>query len=49
VALAAKLATTEGAVKAAVHRLRRKFQTQLRRDIADTVSDPADVDDEIGI
>ena len=29
------------------HRLRRQFQAGLRRDIAETVSDPADVDDEI--
>jgi DNA-directed RNA polymerase specialized sigma24 family protein len=46
-AVAERLGTTEGAVKAAVHRLRRKFQTQLRRDIAETVVDAADIDDEI--
>ena len=46
-AIAARLATSEGAVKTAVHRLRRKFQAALRKDIAETVSDPADVDDEI--
>ena len=46
-AIAARLGTSEGAVKIAVHRLRRKFQAALRRDIAETVSDPADVDDEI--
>ena len=46
-ALAARLDTSEGAVKAAVHRLRRKFQSSLRKDIAETVSDPDDVDDEI--
>ena len=34
-------------MKTAVHRLRRKFQVALRKDIAETVSDPADVDDEI--
>jgi RNA polymerase sigma-70 factor (ECF subfamily) len=34
-------------VKTAVHRLRRKFQDALRKDIAETVSDPEDVDDEI--
>ena len=34
-------------MKTAVHRLRRKFQSRLRKDIAETVSDPADVDDEI--
>jgi DNA-directed RNA polymerase specialized sigma24 family protein len=46
-AVAVSLATTEGAVKAAVHRLRRRFQEQLRRHIAHTVVDPDDVDDEI--
>jgi RNA polymerase sigma-70 factor (ECF subfamily) len=46
-AVAGQLGTTEGAVKAAVHRLRRKFQARLRDDIGATVSDPADVDDEI--
>jgi RNA polymerase sigma-70 factor (ECF subfamily) len=34
-------------VKTAVHRLRRSFQTALRKDIAETVSNPEDVDDEI--
>lgn len=46
-AIADRLGTTEGAVKVAVHRLRRQFQAGLRRDIAETVSNPADVDDEI--
>jgi RNA polymerase sigma factor (sigma-70 family) len=46
-AIAARLGTTEGAVKTAVHRLRRKFQKALRNDIAETVSNPEDVDDEI--
>lgn len=46
-AIATRLHTSEGAVKAAVHRLRRKFQAALRDHIAETVSDPADVDDEI--
>ena len=46
-AVAARLGTTEGAIKAAVHRLRRRFQTELRHDIAETVADPAQVDDEI--
>lgn len=45
--IAARLGTSEGAVKTAVHRLRRKFQDALRKDIAETVSDPEDVDDEI--
>jgi RNA polymerase sigma-70 factor (ECF subfamily) len=46
-AIAGRLGTTEGAVKAAVHRLRRKFQAQLRHDIAETVADAAEIDDEI--
>jgi DNA-directed RNA polymerase specialized sigma24 family protein len=46
-ALADRLQTTEGALKTAVHRLRRRFQVELRKDIAETVSDPADIDDEI--
>ena len=46
-AIAQALDSTEGAIKVAVHRLRKRFQTELKRDIAETVSDPADVDDEI--
>ena len=46
-AIAGRLGTTEGAVKVAVHRLRRKFQARLQHDIAETVSDTADIDDEI--
>ncbi len=38
---------TDGAVKVAVHRLRRRYRDRLRAEIADTVSDPADVDDEL--
>ncbi len=41
------LAMTEGAVKAAVHRLRRRYRTLLRRAVADTVRDPGDVDAEL--
>jgi len=44
---AARLGTTEGAVKTAVHRLRRRFQVELRRLVSETVSDPGDVDEEI--
>jgi RNA polymerase sigma-70 factor (ECF subfamily) len=46
-AVAEKLNTTEGAVRTAIHRLRRKFQARLRHDIAETVSDPADIEDEL--
>jgi RNA polymerase sigma factor (sigma-70 family) len=45
--LARDLGMTEGAVKVAVHRLRRRFGTVLRAEIAETVSDPAQVDEEI--
>ena len=41
------LGMTEGAVKVAVHRLRRRYRTLLRQAVADTVSDPADVDAEL--
>ena len=46
-AAAQQLGTTEGAVKVAVHRLRKTFRTELRAAIAETVSDPADVDEEL--
>jgi DNA-directed RNA polymerase specialized sigma24 family protein len=46
-AVAARLETSEGAVKAAVHRLRRQFQSMLRQRVAETVADGRDVDDEI--
>jgi RNA polymerase sigma-70 factor (ECF subfamily) len=45
--VAARLGTSEGAVKAAVHRLRRRFQSMLRQRVAETVADGRDVDDEI--
>ena len=44
---AGKLGLTEGAVKVAVHRLRRRFGDILRLEIADTVLAPEDVDDEV--
>jgi len=37
----------EGAVRVAIHRLRRRFNDLLREEIGHTVADPADVDDEI--
>ncbi len=45
--LAARLEMTEGAVKVAVHRLRRRFGALLREEIADTVAEPGEIDDEI--
>ncbi len=41
------LGMTEGAVRVAVHRLRRHFRDTLVREIAETVSNPADIDAEI--
>jgi RNA polymerase sigma factor (sigma-70 family) len=46
-AAAERLGMSEGAVRVAVHRLRRKFQRELRAAIAETVADPADVDAEL--
>ena len=46
-AVAARLGTTEGAARVAVHRLRRRYAQLLRREIAATVDEPAEIDDEI--
>lgn len=45
--LAVDLETSEGAIKTAVHRLRQRFGQLLRDEIADTVSGPDQVDDEV--
>ena len=45
--LARDLGMSEGAVKVAVHRLRRRFHEALREDISLTVTDAADIGDEI--
>lgn len=45
--VASALRMKEGAVKTAVHRLRKRFKERLREEIADTVDDPEDIDDEI--
>lgn len=42
------LGMTEGAVRVAVHRLRRAFRELLRAEVAQTVQDPGDVDGELG-
>jgi RNA polymerase sigma-70 factor (ECF subfamily) len=47
IALAADLEMTEGAVKVAVHRVRRRYRELLRDQISRTVADPELVDDEI--
>lgn len=45
--VAEELGMSEGAVKVAVHRLRRRFGQSLRDELSETVADPADVDDEL--
>ena len=44
---AAQLDTSEGAVKSAVHRLRQHLGRCLRAEIAETVAESAEVDDEV--
>jgi RNA polymerase sigma-70 factor (ECF subfamily) len=44
---AERLGMTEDAVKVAVHRLRKDFRELLRREIAETVADSSDIDDEL--
>jgi RNA polymerase sigma factor (sigma-70 family) len=46
-AVASRLRTSEGAARVAAHRLRRRYGELLRQEIAATVAEPADVDDEI--
>jgi RNA polymerase sigma-70 factor (ECF subfamily) len=45
--IAGHLGITEGAVRVAVHRLRRRYGDLLREQIAATVNDPSEVDDEV--
>jgi RNA polymerase sigma-70 factor (ECF subfamily) len=45
--IAERLGTSEGAVRVAVHRLRRRYGVLLRQEIAATVEDPGQIDDEI--
>jgi len=46
-ALAAKLEMKEGAVRVAVCRLRERYRTYLKEEIARTVVSPAEVDEEL--
>ena len=46
-ALARELRTSEGALKVAVHRLRKRYRELLRQEIADTIANPADVESEL--
>ena len=45
--IAARLNLTEAAVKMAVHRLRARYRDILQAEIADTVSSPEEIDEEI--
>jgi len=46
-ALAVELGTSAGALKVAVHRLRRRFGELLRAEVAGTLTDPAEVEVEL--
>ena len=45
--LAGELGTTEGALKVAIHRLRKRYRELFRLEIAETVMDPAEVEPEL--
>lgn len=45
--LAAALNLSEGAARVAVHRLRKRYRELFRATVADTVSEPDEVDDEV--
>ncbi len=45
--LAEELGMTEGAVKVAVHRMRRRYRDLLKEEIAQTVSGPEELEDEL--
>ena len=46
-AVAAALSLNEGAVRVAVHRLRRRYRALLREEIAQTLADPAQIEAEM--
>ena len=46
-AIGTELGMTEGAVNVAIHRLRRQFRERLRREVAQTLTDPGEVDQEL--
>jgi RNA polymerase sigma factor (sigma-70 family) len=47
VELAARLGTNEAAVKVAVHRLRKRYRQLLRAEIANSLADPEQTEDEL--
>ena len=46
-AIAGRNGVTQGSLKVAVHRLRRRYRALLREEVAQTVSDPKEVEGEI--
>jgi len=46
-AMAREMNTSEGALKVAIHRLRKRYRELFRQEIADTVADPAEVESEL--
>jgi DNA-directed RNA polymerase specialized sigma24 family protein len=46
-ALAREMNTSEGAIKVAIHRPRKRYRDLFRQEIADIVADPAEVDSEL--
>jgi RNA polymerase sigma factor (sigma-70 family) len=46
-ALAREMNTSEGALKVAIHRLRKRYRELFREEIADTVADPGEVESEL--
>jgi RNA polymerase sigma-70 factor (ECF subfamily) len=42
-----QLGMSDGAVRVAVHRMRKRYGELLRQEVADTVGDPAQIDDEL--
>jgi RNA polymerase sigma factor (sigma-70 family) len=46
-ALAREMNTSDGALKVAIHRLRKRYRELFRQEIADTVADPAEVESEL--
>lgn len=45
--LAEQLGMTEGAIKVAIHRLRRRYRELLRANVSHTLANPKELDDEI--
>ncbi len=45
--IAREMGATEGGLKVAIHRLRKRYRVLFQREIAETVADPAEVDSEI--